>query len=441
MGEMVITTNATFSNCIFDHQYHPINNNTNGTISTNEAEADFNTTVLIVYQYKPSSVSLLSVNFINCTFRNYLHNTAVTILRTYGSHLNNDNYDSYNGDYDDDNFFNDDDNNSSRDEEAEEDGLAGSFDVYFIGCDFDSNLESIHVNNITVVGFSMTFVVSQSTFRNNTRNALDLDKVSLSKEGSGSSQLVIQIVNSSFVDSGAALSISDGVASDVVISDCLFENNSADEAGGAIYIYDMSSSIYILSSTFRNNSVQRYGGGGAIYGEFFANLVIRDCLFDSNSAPCLGDVQEPFLSEYCVGGAILTIRASNISLIDSMFYNNSALLAGGAVIISDPSHIPSSSSNNIDDDDKKIQESTITTVVSGCRFENNNARRGGALYFADVIQDQNKDNSYPLLQISSTLFFNNSAFESGGSLYSSALSATVTNCTFQARSIITTMMT
>jgi len=58
----------------------------------------------------------------------------------------------------------------------------------------------------------------------------------------------------------------------------------------------------------------------------------------------------------------------------------------GAVVISDPSHIPSSS-YNIDDDDEKVQESNLTTGMSGCRFENNNARRGGALYFADVIQD------------------------------------------------------
>jgi len=89
----------------------------------------------------------------------------------------------------------------------------------------------------------------------------------LSKEASSSSQLVIQIVNSSFVDNvdyylsftaGAALSIADGVAGDVVISDCLFEKNSADEGGGAIYLWhvviDLNPLFYVpqqLSSTLR----------------------------------------------------------------------------------------------------------------------------------------------------------------------------------------------
>jgi len=292
---LLISTNATFSNCIFS------------PIAGNNHSVDFNSSVLIVYHSSPRQPShpSLSVGFFNCTFQHFRYHHAVTLTQRLADMESDiDNYD----DMESDDNKNNDDNNREVEKRwiANNDNATfGSFDVLFVDCEFDSNLVSLSVVSFQMEGFSMNVSVVGSTFRHNSQNAVNLQKVSIRASSSPSSsdpQVALRFLNNSFIDnfssggSGAAMNIENIDASEVLIDSCLFENNVASLRGGALYISSQDSTLcgrFDLSPQQSSVVCRRWGHTHS------TQLVIVDSIFDLNSVPC--DEDGPVsMRDYCV---------------------------------------------------------------------------------------------------------------------------------------------
>lgn len=99
------------------------------------------------------------------------------------------------------------------------------------------------------------------------------------------------------------------------ISETLFENNIADEHGGAIH-NDIRCILNITNSRFINNN-SKFNGGAIIN---FSKIDIFNAVFFKNS------------SKENLGGAITNQENSQISIIDSAFIENSSIKMGGAIM-------------------------------------------------------------------------------------------------------------
>ncbi|MBQ4567184.1 MAG: autotransporter domain-containing protein [Desulfovibrio sp.] len=134
----------------------------------------------------------------------------------------------------------------------------------------------------------------------------------------------------------------------------VFEQNSANSFGGAVYI-NKNANASIYNAKFTGNTVSvldstSNGGGGALLGAEGSTLTVTNSIFDSNSAVAEGgairadgtlDVQTSTFTGNHVegnGGAIGTATStSSVKISDSTFTGNSASLEGGAVYISSTS--------------------------------------------------------------------------------------------------------
>ena len=136
---------------------------------------------------------------------------------------------------------------------------------------------------------------------------------------------------------GGAIRATDG---NTLVSNCTFENNSAISNGGA---FGGIGGIHsIVNSTFKNNA--SWGGGAVSCHGNPASLSIEDCYFEGNSA--------------VAGGAVSTFTEGILEINSSLFIDNFASRDGGAI------------------------RADHATTITGCYFENNQARRGGGGYFA-----------------------------------------------------------
>jgi|GEM_PF-2986514 len=121
---------------------------------------------------------------------------------------------------------------------------------------------------------------------------------------------------------------------DLLISGCEFTNNSAGNHGGAIAL-EVCTNAQVNGSRFTSNSQTGTGGagGGAIQG-LATEISIRDCIFDNNTAICTG-------SDYSSGGGAILIRshgsfevglgidAPRLVLEHNTFTGNSIIANGG----------------------------------------------------------------------------------------------------------------
>lgn len=134
----------------------------------------------------------------------------------------------------------------------------------------------------------------------------------------------------------------------LTVSESSFNDNKATNSGGAIYLGNYSS-LSVSDSSFTGNTSS---GGGTSYG---GGAI---CILSSSEAEITSST---FTSNYATyqGGAIMT--ASDLTLIDTSFYDNSAGTRGGAIY-----------NNN-----KTISISAISEDVI---FSGNTASLGGAIY-------------------------------------------------------------
>jgi len=408
---LLISTNATFSNCVFS----PVTTSNHSMAMA--MVVDFNTSVSIVYVTAPNITTKphLTVAFFHCTFANFKE-PAVSLVR---KEQKNDTNDDYSNDSND--------NNDNYDNNGIESSF-GSLSVLFVGCEFDSNDISISAVNFVADYIAVNVSVLESTFRHNRQSAVFIRSFNVKLSTPSLSKHIFQFINNSFIDNhhhqevyeygyGAAIH---GVSfnASLLISGCLFENNKANGAG-AIEISQVSAPIHIASSVFRNNHVVKAGGGGAIFIDTVDTLLIADSLFDSNGAVCMDSIEShsEYVQQHCMGGALQVNQYRNLTILGSIFSNNTAASVGGAIMITRPMAPYADPATTL-----KI------TVISGCHFESNQARDGGAIYIIEI--DNTIDRESALIEISSTTFQENFAKESGGSVYASTATATISNCTF-----------
>ncbi|MEQ9229443.1 MAG: T9SS type A sorting domain-containing protein [Cyclobacteriaceae bacterium] len=263
----------------------------------------------------------------------------------------------------------------------------------------------------------------------------------------------VVITDVSFVDNNAGTS--DGAFSgygSVVLNDCDFINNNAQSSCGAV---GWDGSLHVLESEFFENSANHYGGavcvqdydalfershflqnhaglsGGGIFdansGGCGCGIVVKECVFDSNSA---GES----------GGAI-RMSMDAVSLIDSCYFNaNEAGVSGGAVSSDSDQGLlirRSRFEKNISNGNGGALGLSRGTVVidSGCVFKGNEAAviGGAILDRADSIIinqstfDSNRANvggvigtleHALVLDIHRSTFSNNHADGLGGAFYS-----------------------
>lgn len=82
-----------------------------------------------------------------------------------------------------------------------------------------------------------------------------------------------------------------GLNSNIVIRNCTFENNHADESGGAIYLAGTSGTVTIENCSFISNTAPY--GGGLLMGSF---ITVDNCTFRSNASYAIRNSQDWFLT-------------------------------------------------------------------------------------------------------------------------------------------------
>lgn len=255
----------------------------------------------------------------------------------------------------------------------------------------------------------------------------------------------LKFINGYSIDEGGALRI---FAKSIEITNCVFENNYAVNASGALhtsYTPRQAENIVVKNCQFTNNSA---GNAGGALGVFGYNFLIENCTFQSNhvnyNTNCYGgavqvgmDTDESygviknskFVDNYaksekgishggagCVrngtsyincffqnnvadhGGA-LTYHASG-SLENCEFYSNNATLYGGAVSIS-------------------LEHSTMDLFVNNCSFNDNTAPLGGAMRLSGMN-----------ININDSTFNDNLASDYGGAISIDALNVSISNSHF-----------
>ena len=227
----------------------------------------------------------------------------------------------------------------------------------------------------------------------------------------------LTLINSTFI--GNKASDDDGGAifckGPMYAEGCIFENNHADDYGGAIDIESDKPSTF-KKCIFKSNCAGD-DNGGAIFSKGLLN--IEDCLFNSNKAKC-------------DGGAIFCKK--DVNVIRSVFNSNKASGAlaqqcqGGAI----------------------LSEETI--YIDNCTFENNTSDDYGGSVYADYIyinknQDKQSFNTFFINSksedneggalhylyeacIKNTVFRGNNAEWQGGAVFTMNGNLSATNCLF-----------
>ncbi len=156
-------------------------------------------------------------------------------------------------------------------------------------------------------------------------------------------------------------------SSGLVVKNCLFENNYASRAGGALY--GENGSIDITDSTFMGNESEF--GGAISNGQPSPTMTIKSCIFDGNTATRSGGaINNPdadlvvedsiFKNNEAPDGGAMRNEFGNISITNSLFHFNQADNNGGAI---------------------KNESSDIS--ITNCTFNQNEAVAGGAMYNED----------------------------------------------------------
>ena len=197
---------------------------------------------------------------------------------------------------------------------------------------------------------------------------------------------------------------------------CQFTKNFAEDAGGAFGILnfgDGTNVINIDNCIFNNNSTGNWGG--AIYNQDLTELNVTNSEFNENSA---------------VEGGAIFVYGGTLLNIDKVTFNSNSATWGGAIL------------SNWFDDDIKIKNSTFSSNSASnqggafynfrgspfgfnmCKFEGNESGGwGGAFYLLGF----DSDNSGSVI---SSRFISNRSFGSAGAIYHENADLTIVNSEF-----------
>ncbi|MDX1686171.1 MAG: hypothetical protein R3275_13115, partial [Saprospiraceae bacterium] len=192
---------------------------------------------------------------------------------------------------------------------------------------------------------------------------------------------------------------------DIVIRDCIFEENEADGRGGAVYNSGFSTTFD--NCQFLNNTA---GSSGGVYHNLidetdFSSVEFRGCAFIGNRGNFGGAISlygnGTSLVDSCMfdqnmadaGGGALSIGFTNISMISNSVFSNNEADRGGAIW--QQNDTTSVTIKNCDfstnlcfgsNGGAIYQRGSASLRISDTRFEGNQANFGGAIFmFEDSV--------------------------------------------------------
>lgn len=294
-----------------------------------------------------------------------------------------------------------------------------------VNCTFENNnpLDSRYVMSGNAVN---------STFINNVGGGLSGNAENCSFiHNAGCAMIGGTALNCIFVDNiGGAMSHDYINYNDAYAINCIFENNTGADYGGAL-------SGSATNCTFINNHAKN---GGAVSGSAVGCIFINNSAENSGGAVSGSATNCTFINNHAEnGGAVLGSAVGcifiNNSAVDcggavsgsarnSIFTNNSARV-GGAVYIGRSNYVVANCSfeHNHADEGGAINWQAYDGVVSNSTFVENDANRGGAIYWnSGKGTVENCD------------FRNNFANDTAGAIYAFMKESIVTNCSFEENS-------
>ncbi|RAP53297.1 MAG: hypothetical protein BZ138_01375, partial [Methanosphaera sp. rholeuAM270] len=343
------------------------------------------------------------------------------------------------------------------------DWFEGASFGYVLNSNFTNNIANRAAGAINWQGSNGT--ISDCLFENNTAKGIKNDSRNLvvpekskTKGGNGGAVLWIGsdglLYNNTFNNNyahvyGGALFIRDN--DNVTIRLSKFNDNGANQTGGAINFYNGSSNAKIYDSEFKNNYANRSGGALSWFG---TNGGIYNATFINNTATATSNPSGIDSSMYWIkvtpydqnnntgdGGAILWL-GDNGEIINCTFADNVAKRSGGSIYWQGSvGEIINSNFTNSHALGKDIENTTggdggavIWTGSNGnvtdSIFTNNSAAyRGGAVYFTKFNSTTDSENN----TVKGSIFTNNTAGLNGGAVnfYGGSIRGTVENSTFE----------
>ncbi len=161
----------------------------------------------------------------------------------------------------------------------------------------------------------------------------------------------------------------------IIVANCTFSNNSAEEFGGGMF--NISSSLTITNCAFNGNSIS-FGGGGMYNWD--SSPTITNCTFSGNLAGWGGGMHN---------------ADSSPEITNCTFSGNSTNFSGGGIL-----------------------NSNSSPTITNCIFSGNSADEGGGI----------KNVNSPSPEITNCTFVGNSALSLGGGMYNDWSLPMITNC-------------
>ena len=208
---------------------------------------------------------------------------------------------------------------------------------------------------------------------------------------------------------GGAINV--GQQAQLRITNCVFDENVSQGPGGAI-AGGYSVTLVIQETTFVGNKA--FDDGGAIEVLHQVQLRITNCVFDENVCQR-------------VGGAIVGGGYATLDIQETTFVGNKALQQSGAIDVGPQGHLRIT--NCVFDDNESQQGiggaigggPNVTLVVQETNFTRNSAEAGGAIFAS----------ANATLDTQETTFVGNKALQDGGAInVQHQAQLRITNCVF-----------
>ncbi len=240
-----------------------------------------------------------------------------------------------------------------------------------------------------------------------------------------------------FVNFGNGAGCWIGPGSQPEISRCFFQNNTASESGGAIFVSSVLNTTIKDCSIYNNTAITN--GGGGIYVAGSCRATIRNCYFDGGQSNygagilnSVGSIVSIVKCSFQVNNATFGAGIHNNSsnpIIDSCLFEYNSAGQGGAIsnYLANPFIKNSSFSYNISivRGGAIFSENHSKSTLFKCNFYRNTSDLG-----AGILIEDNSDTN-----IDSCSFLYNSA-RSGGAIFSSASTVTINSTEFISNSSI-----
>ena len=220
-----------------------------------------------------------------------------------------------------------------------------------------------------------------------------------------------------------------------------FENNTATRDGGAIYFAPTAADSQVLNCTFEDNTA---GDDGGAIDWNATRGVLNDSTFIDNHAGSYGGAlcrevnadggygnNNVFINNTAddVGGAIAWMKSQSITINNYDFINNTAGYSGGAIYVGEGSgncvvknsYFEANEVTGEPGHGGAIEWYAKEGTIDNSEFVNNKAYKGGAVFVGQVAGDINITNS---------VFTNNTALTHGGAIDANASSVIMKNSEF-----------